>query len=219
MKNFLFSIIALAALPLAVSAQTPQAWEKSAAEVQAMQGKADAERGKGLFTACVGCHKNDATGRSSGAYPRLAGQHFTVLVKQMRDIKAGLRTNPKMAPYIEDHISDLGQMADVAAWLTTLPIPEDRIGRGPGSELNTGKTLFDRDCAKCHGAKGEGDAKNFYPMVAAQHYRYLLRELHFIRDGDRGNSNPDMVIVIKPYREAELDALADYMSSLPPPVK
>jgi cytochrome c553 len=214
MKKILLPLL-LTLLPLAAQAQ----WNESAEQLQAMQAQANAENGKTLFQPCIGCHRDDAAGRTSGAYPRLAGQHFTVLLKQMLDIKAGRRTNPKMQPYIEDHIANPAEMADVAAYLAPMPIPAERIGRGPGTSIAAGKALYDRDCAKCHGAKGEGDAARFYPMVAAQHYRYLLRELHFIRDGDRGNSNPDMVVVVKPYREAELDALADYMSSLAPPAK
>jgi cytochrome c553 len=124
-----------------------------------------------------------------------------------------------MQPYVDDHLSDPVDMADVAAYLSSLPIVVDKIGQGPLTSIPAGKVLYDRDCVQCHGKNGEGDAAKFYPMVASQHYRYLLRELHFIRDGDRGNSNPDMVKVIKPYREDDLTALADYMSSLPPPKK
>jgi hypothetical protein len=43
--------------------------------------------------------------------------------------------------------------------------------------------------------------------------------LRFIRDGDRGNSNPDMVKVIKSYRDAQLEALADYMAQMGPPAR
>ena len=53
----------------------------------------------------------------------------------------------------------------------------------------------------------------------AQHYNYLLRELKFIRDGDRRNANPDMVKAIKPFSTADLEALADYMAQLAPPKK
>ena len=222
MKKILTSIIAFALLPLAAQAQTPapKAWNELTPEkVQALKAKADPARGEAVFVACVGCHRKEATGRSSGAYPRLAGQHATVLIKQMLDIYSGLRTNPKMKDYVEDHLSDPRDIADAAAYLSALPIPADAIGRGPGIAAGSGKTLYDRDCAHCHGSNGEGDAAKFYPMVAAQHYRYLLREMHYIRDGDRGNSNPDMVKVIKPYHEDDLTALADYMSSLPPPKK
>ena len=72
---------------------------------------------------------------------------------------------------------------------------------------------------QCHGAQGEGDAAKFYPMVAAQHYRYLLREVQLIRDGDRRNSNPGMVKVIKPYSSADMEAVSDYMAQFPPPKK
>jgi cytochrome c553 len=54
-------------------------------------------------------------------------------------------------------------------------------------------------------------------MVAAQHYRYLLRELVHIGDGSRRNSQAEMVKVVKPYSQAELEAVADHMSRLPPP--
>ena len=100
-----------------------------------------------------------------------------------------------------------------AVFLETLPISPEN-GKGPGVNLAPGKEIYDRDCAECHGKNGEGSAEKFYPMVAAQHYRYLLRELRFIRDGDRGNSNPDMVKVIKSYRDAQLEALADYMAQM-----
>jgi cytochrome c553 len=218
-KKILISTIVITLSPLATQAQTSQAWNQVTPELtKALQTKGDPERGAVAFVPCQGCHRKDASGKTSGAYPRVSGQHVTVLIKQMSDIRAGRRNNPKMVEYIEDHLADPADMADIAAYLSGLPISESN-GRGPGTALEAGKTVYERDCVQCHGHNGEGDAEKFYPMVAAQHYRYLLRELHYIRDGDRGNSNPDMVKVIKPYSEAELEALADYMSSLSAPKK
>lgn len=54
-------------------------------------------------------------------------------------------------------------------------------------------------------------------MVAAQHYRYLLREVVAVRDSSRGDSNAEMVKVVKTYNQAEIDAVSDYMSQMPPP--
>jgi cytochrome c553 len=221
-KKILISIIAVALWPLAAQAQAQSGpvWnEKSAELLKVLEIKGDPERGAAAFVPCQGCHRKDAMGKTSGAYPRLAGQHASVLLKQMTDIRSGLRNNPKMEEYVEDHLAKPENMADIAAYVSSLPIVEEKVGRGPGTGVEAGKAIFERDCVQCHGSNGEGDAQKFYPMVAAQHYRYLLRELHYIRDGDRGNSNPDMVKVIKPYREDDLDALADYMSSLPPPKK
>ena len=44
-----------------------------------------------------------------------------------------------------------------------------------------------------------------------------FRQARAIRDGGRGNANPDMVKVITPYGEGELEAVADFISRLPPP--
>lgn len=220
MNKFLTIIIAAAMWPLAASAQTPAVWNEIKGELAvALQTKGDAVRGQAAFVACQGCHRQNAMGRTSGAYPRLAGQHATVLMKQITDIRSGRRNNPKMEPYVDDHVTTPYEIADMAVFLQALPILVDEIGMGPGKNVAAGKLAYDKDCANCHGSVGEGSAEKFYPMVAAQHYRYLLREMQFIRDGDRRNSNPDMVKVIKPYSNSELEALADYMVQLPPPKK
>ncbi len=91
------------------------------------------------------------------------------------------------------------------------------MARARAPTLVLGKQLYERDCASCHGARGEGDAAKFNPMVGAQHYRYLLREVIAIRDGSRGNSNAEMVKVVKPYTPAEIEAVSDYLSQMAPP--
>jgi cytochrome c553 len=215
----LLAVLAMASIwSAAAVAQTPTWFEIKDELKTALEAKGDAMRGAASFEQCVGCHRADASGRVSGAYPRLSGQHGTVLVKQIVDIRSGRRSNPKMEPFIGDHVLDAYQIADVASYLAGLPITATN-GKGPGTLVAKGKDLYDRDCADCHGAKGQGSAAKFYPMVAAQHYKYLLREVNFIRDGDRRNSNPDMVKVIKPYTSGELEAVADYMASLAAPAK
>lgn len=196
-------------------AQAP-AWNEITGELkQALQAKGDPERGKAAFAPCEGCHRSDASGRVSGAYPRLSGQHTQVLMKQIADIRAGRRANPKMEPFIDDHVLTPFDIADIAVYLQALPVA-DTNGKGPGTTIERGKQLYEKDCTVCHGARGEGDATKFYPMVAAQHYKYLLREVKFIRDGDRRNSNPDMVKVIHGYSTSDLEAVADYMAQFKP---
>lgn len=215
----LLTVLAAASLwTVAATAQTPP-WNEIKGELKtAMEATPDAKRGQAAFDQCVGCHRIEASGRSSGAYPRLSGQHATVLMKQIADVRSGRRSNPKMEPFVSDHVLDAFQIADVALYLSQLPIDKPN-GKGPGDLIAKGKVLYDKDCADCHGGKGEGDGPRFYPMVAAQHYKYLLREVNFIRDGDRRNSNPEMVAVIKPYTSAELETVADYMASLAAPQK
>ena len=216
MNKFLITVIVVAMLPVGVFAQVP-AWNEIKGELKtALETKGDPVRGEAAFEACIGCHRKDASGRTSGAYPRLSGQHATVVMKQIADIRAGRRNNPKMEPFIVDHALTPYEIADIAAYLKGLPVSTEN-GKGSGKGVAVGKQLFDKDCARCHGPNGEGSAEKFYPMVAAQHYNYLLREMKFIRDGDRHNSNPDMVKVIKPYSSGDLEAMADYMAQLEPP--
>ena len=194
-----------------------QVWNELKGEkLQALKLKGDAERGAEAFVICQGCHRRGATGSASGAYPRLAGQHATVLIEQMTDIRSGIRLNPKMEPFADEHVLTTQEIADIAAYLQTLPIPPN-LGRGSGNALGHGKELYARDCATCHGDKGEGNAEKFFPLVAGQHFKYLLREARFIRDGKRGNANPDMVKVIKSYSDDDLEAVADYISGLVAP--
>lgn len=201
--------------PAALCAQAPAVPqpEGELKELLALQG--DAARGRTLFARCEVCHRKDGAGRVNGWTPRLAGQHASVLLKQVADIRAGRRANPEMQPLVAAPVLTLAQIADVVAYLQALPVSPAN-GKGPGTQLERGQQLYAKDCVACHGARGEGDASRFVPAVAAQHHEYLVREVIAIRDGTRGNSNAEMVKVVKDYRPADIEAVADHMSRLAP---
>lgn len=183
------------------------------AEVMRLSG--DAARGKEAFRVCRGCHKSDGFGRVDGTYPRLTGQHAAVVIKQVTDIRAGIRINPKMEPFSSDHNVTPQEIADIAAFLAA-EVTVRENGKGPGDEVRRGERLYrNSECATCHGERGEGNGDKLYPAVAAQHYSYLLRELEHIRAGSRGNSHPDMVKALRAFSPGDLEAVADYMSRLP----
>lgn len=206
------------AASLCVSPWMTQAAETAEDLRPALTLKGDPARGKVAFEACVGCHRKDASGRSAEPIPRLSGQHASVIIKQVSDIRVGLRLNPPMKPFVDGEAMNAQTLADLAAYLQALPMAGN-LGKGPGTGVDRGKALFERDCVACHGAQGEGLPTAFHPMVAAQHYRYLLRELVLIRDGARGNSNPAMAQLVKTYPQADLEAVADFMSQMPAPAK
>jgi cytochrome c553 len=185
--------------------------EMYADKLQSLKAKGDTVRGEIAFEVCQGCHRIGALGRVDGTYPRLAGQHATVLIKQMTDVRAGRRDNPKMYPFADKHVIGPQDIADIALFLERLPAPPNN-GKGKGDSLSRGKKLYDADCASCHGDKGMGDSDKFYPRVAGQHYEYLLRESLAIRDGQRRNAFPKMVKLIKDYSNADVVAVSDYMS-------
>ena len=188
-------------------------WNEMAGEkVEALELTGDATRGEEAYEVCSACHLPNGAGRPDGTFPQLAGQHSTVLIKQIADIRAGRRDNPIMYPFAVTLV-DPQELADVSLYLQTLPIPPGN-GKGPGTDLATGEKLYKRDCVQCHGEQGEGNAEKFYPVLAGQHYEYMLRQIRDIAALRRRNANPDMVKVVKDYKDEQLQAVVDYMSRL-----
>ncbi|MCP4007721.1 MAG: cytochrome c4 [bacterium] len=181
-------------------------------KVKALTLEGDIENGEEAYEICAACHLPNGAGRPDGTFPQLAGQHSTVLIKQIADIREGRRDNPTMYPFAKTLV-DPQELADVAAYIQTLPIPTG-AGKGGGEALELGEKLYKRDCTSCHGKFGEGNKDKFFPVLAGQHYKYLLRQIGDIAEGRRRNANPDMVKVVKSYKEDELKAVVDYMSRL-----
>lgn len=178
----------------------------------------DIQRGREAYAECQTCHRQDASGRPKFDIPRLSGQHASVLIKQLMDIRSGLRVNPEMKDYMFDSDLTLQDFADMAAYLQSLPVVGN-IAQGPPELVPRGQTLYASDCAGCHGEHGEGRAELFYPMLASQHYSYLLRELDLILTGQRGNSNPAMPLIVGNLSAEDRRAVAAYLAQLPAPGK
>ncbi len=185
-------------------------------KIEALKLKGDKKRGEEAYEVCGACHLPSGAGRPDGTFPQLAGQHTTVLIKQMADIRAGLRDNPTMYPFAAT-LTDPQELADVSTYIESLCIPVEH-GKYEGADaaikVAQGKELYEKQCLDCHGKQGEGNKEKFYPVIAGQHYKYLLRQMTEIRDGHRRNANPDMVKVIKPYTNDQLVAISAYQSSL-----
>ena len=95
-------------------------WNKLTAErAEALRKTGDVARGQEAFRGCRGCHKQDGFGRVDGIYPRLTGQYASVIIKQLTDIRAGLRLNPKMEPFISPDAVSVEEIADIAAFLAS----------------------------------------------------------------------------------------------------
>jgi cytochrome c553 len=214
----------LTTLPAASQAQAPPPkaegiesegyeWNEMIGEkVEALQLEGDPVAGEEAYEICGACHLPSGSGRPDGTFPQLAGQHTTVLIKQMADIREGRRDNPIMYPFAKTLI-DPQELANTAAYIQTLPIPSNN-GTGPGTDLERGQAIYERECTTCHGPFGEGSAEKFYPVLAGQHYKYLLRQVRDIQQKRRRNANPDMVKVTVALNDEELQAVVDYMSRL-----
>jgi len=178
-----------------------------------LASKGNPDNGAEVYTLCRGCHRADAAGKPEAGYPMLAGQHASVIIKQMLDVRAGQRDSPKMHPFIRAEVVSEQDIADIAAYLCRLPVVQSS-GKGDSRHLPLGKKLYERDCATCHGPAGEGDGARLLPRVAGQHFSYLYQQLRDSRDGVRRNANTEMQKVIGYYSDDELRAVSDFVSRL-----
>jgi len=183
---------------------------------QAMKAKPNIENGRELYRNCAVCHTPEGWGAPSGRYPQIAGQHETVSIKQLRDIHDGNRDNPTMVPFTAPlFVKGAQSLADVSAYIRQLPmVPNNSVGYG--AQLEEGKKLYDDNCKECHKANGEGNAEKFYPRVQGQHYNYLVRQLHWIKDGKRRNADKKMMKQLQKFSRRDIDLMADYISRLRP---
>ncbi len=177
----------------------------------------DLERGLEIWRQCAACHRAEGWGLPNGSVPQLAGQHRTVILKQLTDIRAGSRENALMLPYAAvDRIGDAQSLSDVAGYIDTLEISV-ATQKGSGEALDRGEQLYVANCSRCHGAMGEGDGDAIVPRIQSQHYSYLMRQIEAIRDGKRRNAHPEMKALIETLEEPDLHAVLDYVSRLEPP--
>ncbi|MCW8957353.1 MAG: c-type cytochrome [Gammaproteobacteria bacterium] len=223
MKATTVVAVMILGLGLTVSAQAAD-WNIGGGEQdEALHLTGNMEDGMEVFEVCSACHYPEGWGTQDGTFPQLAGQHTKVLIKQLADIRALNRDNPTMYPFaLPESIGDAQALADVVTYIAKLPMNPDN-GKGDWAEgtaeFKQGQKLFKDNCVKCHADNGEGMADKYYPKIQGQHYKYMLRQFEWIRDGKRRNANPDMVEQIKNFTDKDMKMVINYVSRIPVPKK
>jgi len=217
----LLSTAVLAANDNPASQQTSSqesATKQAVDETKLRVGPGDPVAGKDKAAMCSGCHGEDGNS-ADPMTPKLAGQYGIYIAKQIRNYLASTRSHQIMSGMAAS-ISD-GDLADISAYFASQPMMK---GERPSSN-KLGKKLFENDdlsrmmvrCNSCHGVTGKGmePGNPVYPVIGGQHKEYLLAQLINFRKGVRNNS-PGGVMNTTVHRlsDAELDALADYVSGL-----
>lgn len=181
---------------------------------QALELTPDIKNGEKIYPLCASCHMKNGWGKIDGSFPVIAGQHRKVLIKQLADIRSKNRDNPTMYPFTDPgSIGGMQGISDVTAYIASME-KDPEPGVGDGKNLDIGKSIYQKHCIQCHGDNGQGNNDAFFPSLKGQHHAYLQRQLQWIRDGYRKNANEAMVLEVKALTDAELDAVADYLSRL-----
>jgi cytochrome c553 len=153
--------------------------------------------------ACTTCHGEKGMGNDAMGTPRLAGQGFNFIVKQLQDFATEKRMDTTMF-VMNNNAKGLSEQErrDVAAYVASLGGADHgsdmgevkSLGSTPVGVRHLGKALAqygapERDipaCHSCHGYNGRGTFP-VYPMLSGQKYVYLVNQLKKWRDGSRAN--------------------------------
>ena len=112
-----------------------------------------------------------------------------------------------------------GYLAGLLLLIFIAPVPAEAADEAPAEALVAqGERLFKtKTCTACHGADAKTPILPQFPKLAGQNELYLLRQLRDIQRGRRSNGNtPPMRDVLQIFDDAELQALAAYVSTLQP---
>jgi cytochrome c553 len=217
MRNTILAISILSQVAFLGPVQAGTADMASAEYEQALMLTPNPENGRRVYRISAICHTPEGWGLENGAYPQVAGQLRTVLIKQLADIRARNRDNPTMRPFTSPQLLGGAQeIADVAAYISQLPMTPHN-GRGPGMDLAWGEQLYKDNCIECHGDNGEGDLEDHIPAIYGQHFLYLLRQFEWIKMERRRNADRKMVKQIHNFTPRDIHAVLDYVSRIEPP--
>ena len=186
----------------------------------AQEAKGDVEAGKQKIAMCIGCHGipgYQASFPEVHKVPMISGQSAKYIAAALTAYQKGERKHPTMRG-IADSLSEK-DIADVSAYYeqhgkTGLELPA-KPTREPSVQV--AELLKKGACVSCHGDNFAKPIDPSYPKIAGQHADYLfvaLKSYKAEKNPNVGRSNAIMGGVAKQFTNAELKALAGYVSSL-----
>lgn len=189
----------------------------SLVSTQPLLAQGDPAAGQVKSALCATCHGAEGNSEIS-INPKLAGQNFNYIVKQLNDYKSGNRVNATMAAMVAA-LTDQ-DILDISAWYSSQQVTL----QGANLEsLELGESIYRAGikdlsvaaCAACHSPTGGGNGPAGFPSLSGQHPDYTLMQLKAFRSGERQNDSSAMMrSVVKRLTDDELEALSNYVSGL-----
>ena len=187
-----------------------------AGSAHALQG--DAAAGEGKVAICSACHGADGNSAMAN-WPKLAGQGERYLLKQLTEIKDGVRVVPEMTGMLtnlsEQDLADIAayyQSQTLAGGVADAELAERGEAIFRGGNLKTGLPA----CTGCHSPTGQGNEPAGYPHLAGQHAAYTIKQLTDFREGNRVNDGDSMVMrtIAERLSNKDIQAGAEYIQGL-----
>lgn len=180
-----------------------------------VHAQADEARAKKIVGGvCFVCH-GMAGESSSEIFPRLAGQHWEYIAKQLQQFKSGDRKSTAMADMAAKLSAD--EMAALGKYFEKQPVArepaKDPALAAVGSYIYQHGNRFSGvpACASCHGPQAHGSAA--LPRLAGQYASYVETQLKLFHQRQRTNDNAVMHSIVEKMTPMEMAAVAEYLGS------
>jgi cytochrome c553 len=176
--------------------------------------QADEARAKKIVGGvCFLCHGSEGES-SSEVFPRLAGQHWEYIAKQLENFKTGKRKSTAMADMVAklkpDEMVALGRYFEKMSVPAEPPKDTDLAAVGYYIYHAGNKYSGVAACASCHGKEGLGTAA--LPRLAGQYASYVESQLKTFGKRERTNDNAVMHSIVTKMTPLEIAAVAEYLS-------
>lgn len=208
LRAWAWALTAAMSMPAGVMAAGAAAREMQ----EALHARPNVARGAVFFRVCATCHGEDGGGSPGGLTPRIGGQHYSVLVRQLISFRHGERSDLLMQHFTNRHyLASAQSIADVAAYVSRLR-PRAAPGVGDGTLVPHGVSVYTRLCASCHGPSGEGSARRAVPRIGGQDYEYLREEIGDAVTGQRRDFSRSHIRLLARLQPDDITGIADFLS-------
>lgn len=175
----------------------------------------DAERREQAYAAgqerilfCGYCHGENGNSKRPHI-PNLASQNPIYLFHSFEKFANGERIDYVMSKLAKS--LTLEDRVNIAVYFSQQKVEPAAVT--PNVALvQQGESLFQRTCTACHGSHAEG--KETMPRLAGQPDEYIRKALNRFRTNDPSRAGSVMVGVASTLSEAEIEALAAYLTQL-----
>jgi len=185
---------------------------------------ANVTAGQQQFAVCASCHGQQGEGNVAMNAPKLNGLQPWYVERQIRYYQEGIRgAHPddtygqQMAP-MAGMLTTPEAIRNVAAYIGQLP--ETTPTATISGNLNTGRVIYNDNCAACHGADGRGSWATDAPSLVGMDDWYAARQINNFKAKIRGSHRDDdygeqMVSMATSMRnEQQVNDLISYLNSL-----
>jgi cytochrome c553 len=180
--------------------------------------------GEKKIAMCIGCHGikgYQASFPEVYKVPMISGQNAKYIAAALNAYKKGERKHPTMKG-IAMSLTDT-DIADISAYYEQHAGPAGAVpDKAADAPTAVAELLTKGACVSCHGANFNKPIDGAYPKLAGQHADFLYVALKAYKtEGNAkvGRANAIMGGQVKQFNLKELQAMAEYISSLPGDMK